>query len=188
MRQLSMVLFLALAVSASAQTTPMTTEQLQTLKTHVTTSGDLNSLPNNSDGDTTRAALLNASASPVFWVWKQRITRDEVTGEQSDAATNFDWTAFIARSAGERDAFMNIWDENEAVNPSRLNVRQAFTDIFSGAGGAGNRTHFAAIARRQATRFERLYATGTGSTGAPGQAVVVGPVTTTTVQQARELP
>jgi hypothetical protein len=43
-------------------------------------------------------------------------------------------------------------------------VRQAFADIFSGAGNAAlNRTHLDVVARRKATNTEKLYATGTGA-------------------------
>jgi hypothetical protein len=67
-----------------------------------------------------------------------------------------------------------------AVNPSLANVRQAFADIFSGgtAPAPANRTHLLAIARRQATRAERLFATGTVSTATPGFFTFEGAVTT----------
>jgi hypothetical protein len=64
---------------------------------------------------------------------------------------------------------------NNVVNPSLPQVRQAFLDIFSGAGNAAlNRAHLAVVGRRKATRLEQVFAVGTGSTADPAVMGVEG--------------
>ena len=114
------------------------------------------------------AAAYNAAASPDFWIWRAKVTKEEYVNNTSQDATVFDWTVFIGRSQGERDAFGQIFmNVGQSVNPSLPQVRQAFADIFSGAGGASVRTHMLATSRKKVTIFGKLYATGTGSTGSP---------------------
>jgi hypothetical protein len=128
--------------------------------------------------------LLNATASPDFWVWRTWVTKDEYVASESVDATTFNWTGegFIGRSQGERDAWRELFSSSgrgaAGVNPSLPNVRQAFTDIFSGATAPApaNRTHMATVSRRKASRFEQVFATGTGSTGSPATMAAEGPV------------
>ena len=108
------------------------------------------------------------------------------------SGTTFNWTGagFITRAQGERDAWRELFDVDGWVNPSLTNVRQAFADIFSGgtAPAPANRTHLLAVARRKASRIEKLYATGTGSTGSPGTLVFEGTVTPSEIIAAYTLP
>jgi hypothetical protein len=123
------------------------------------------------------AQMYNALANPVFWGWRSSVTKDELVNSVGPDGTTFTWVGngFITRSVGEQAAFREMFDVNGAVNASRVNVRNAFGDIFSGTGNAlANRTHLLAVARRQATRVERLFATGTGSIATPGTFVVEG--------------
>ena len=144
--------------------------QLATLKTHITSNGDTNALyvAGNLAG---LADLLNAPASPDYWVWRTRVTKDELVGSVSIDGTTFSWTGagYITRSQGERDALSTLFDSTGAVNPSIASVRQAFVDIFSGATSPApeNRTHLATVSRRKATRTEKLYAVGSGTTASP---------------------
>lgn len=114
------------------------------------------------------AAAYTVIASPAFWIWRANVTKTEYVNATSVDATVFDWTVFIARSQGERDAFGQIFmNAGQSVNPSLTQVRQAFADIFSGAGGLSVRTHMLATSRKQTSVFGKLYATGTGSTASP---------------------
>jgi hypothetical protein len=64
------------------------------------------------------------------------------------------------------------------------------TDTFSGAlGGQGQATRDAldALYRRTATRGERLYATGAGTTVSPGVLVYEGNISTGDITDARNL-
>lgn len=127
------------------------------------------------------ANAFNLFATPDFWVWRTRVTKDELVTSVSVDGTTFSWTGtgFITRSQGERDAWRELFSAEGTVNPSLANVRTAFTDIFSGgtAPAPANRTHLATVARRRATRLERLFATGTGSTASPGLLVIEGVLT-----------
>jgi len=76
-----------------------------------------------------------------------------------DVLNVVNWTEFIGRSQGERDAFRMMFMGTQGVNPSRSNIRQGFLDIFSGPGGATTRVALTALAKRKMTRAERLFAT-----------------------------
>jgi hypothetical protein len=164
--------------------------QLSTLKTWLTANA-------NGQTDEAAAALLNANASPDFWVWRTKVTKSEYVNSTSIDATVFSWTGtgFITRAQGERDAWREMFNGREEVNPTLAQVRTAFTDIFSGgtAPAPANRTHLATVSRRKATVAEKLYATGTGSTASPavlafdatGVTYAEGLITTTNVSEAR---
>lgn len=155
----------------------LTDAQKATLKTHITGNSDTNALYLSGDLQGL-VALLNADASPDFWVWRSAVSKDELTGTTSGDGTTFNWTGagYITRAQGERDAFDAIFNRDGAVNPSMTTVRQAFADIFSGATAPApaNRTHLLTIARRKATRLEKVFATGTGSTASPAVMGVEG--------------
>jgi hypothetical protein len=141
------------------------------------------------------AAAYNLTASPAFWVWRASVSKSELVTSIGPDATTFNWTGngFITRSVGEQTAWRELFNGTDSVNPSLANVRQAFSDIFSGTGNAAaNRTHLLAVARRQARRWERVLASGTGSTASPGVLgvgvggdVLEGEISPDQVQQAR---
>lgn len=124
--------------------------------------------------DQSIANFYNQMSVPDFWVWRTSVAQSEYTGEVSVDGTSWSWTSYIGRSQGERDGWRELFTEtgtalggSRSVNPSRANVRQGVADIFSGAGGAAQRTHLLAISRRKSSRVETLFATGTGSTASP---------------------
>jgi hypothetical protein len=167
----------------------LTSPQLAALKAAILADGALSPLPNNSDGNTAIAAAFNLPAAPDFWVWRRSVTKDELVGSTSVDGTTFSWTGtgFITRSQGERDAFNAMFDSSGSVNPANASIRQAFTDIFSGntAPAPANRTHLTTVSRRKATRGEKLFATGTGSTASPAVMAVEGALSYQDVEQAR---
>jgi len=156
----------------------LTTAQRTTLRNSITGNVDApGSAQFYTDGNTEAlAALYNVPST--FWVYKTSVSKAELTNTASVDATVFNWTGagFITRSVGERDAWRELFDADGYVNPSLPQVRQAFTDIFSGATAPApaNRTHLSAVSRRLASKAERLFATGTGSTASPGTLVVEG--------------
>lgn len=168
----------------------MTSAQLATLKADILASPDLASKPATADGNAAIAALYNATAAPDFWVWRTKVTKDELVGSTSVDNSTFNWTGsgYITRTQGERDAFNAIFDATGSVNASRASVRQAFADIFSGstAPAPANRAHLLAVARRKATRLEKLFATGVGSTAAPAVLGVEGNAAAADIEQARQ--
>lgn len=131
------------------------------------------------------AAYYNESDSPAYWVWRTNVSLTEVTDLPSQDATVFSWTALIARSVQEILVWQDMF-KNGYVNPSKDNIRQGFADIFSGNQNSApaQRTHLLTVARRLATRAERLFATGTGSTGSPGTMAVEGNLTPSDVGYA----
>lgn len=146
----------------------MTPEQLTTLRADIAANPDLLALYNAGD----RAGLAdayNAAASPVFTVYKSALSRHDILTGTSADGTTFTWTggAYITRSQGERDAFREMFNSTGTVNPALPSIQSAFNDIFSGAGGAVNRTHIAAMSRRGATRLEKVFAVGLGTNQNP---------------------
>jgi hypothetical protein len=113
------------------------------------------------------AAAYNLLASPSYWVWRTRVTAQEIYETVTADGTSWSWTIYIARSVGERDAWRELTSVTGFINPSLPNTRQGVADIFSGAGGAAQRTHLLAIGRRPSRRIEKLSASGAGSTAAP---------------------
>lgn len=130
----------------------------------------------NPRNDTELTRLYNLPST--FIVWRTLVTESEITRNTSAEATTWSWTAYIARSQGERDAWARMFNGVQSVNPSLLNVRNAFADIFSGAPGAAQRTHLQAVCKRPALRTEALFATGTGTTTTPGLLGWEGSITT----------
>lgn len=163
--------------------------QYATLKADILANSELNTQPNTSDGNAAVAALYNVAAGPDYWVWKTRTTKDDLVAKLGPDGTSFAWTGtgYITRSQGERDAFNAIFDSSGAINPSIASIRQAFADIFSGgtAPAPANRTHLLAVSRRKATRVEKLYATGAGTTAAPSLMAFEGTLTGHDVDAAR---
>lgn len=169
----------------------MTNAQLLLLRADIAADPILNAKPNTSDGAFDIAAAMNLAAALDFWVWRTAVPKNEFTNNTSVDGTTFTWVGngFITRSAGEQTAWSQIFNGTNQVNPSLANVRQAFADIFSGTGNAAaNRTHLSAIARRKATRAEKLLSTGTGTTVAPGTMGYEGSVSYDDVLAARNLP
>lgn len=169
----------------------VTIAQMQAMKADILADGTLNAQPNTPEGNAVVAALYNATATPDFWVWKSGVSKTDLTNSIGPDGTTFAWTGngFITRSVGELTAWQEIFDAQGMTNPSLANVRQAFADIFSGAGNAAaNRTHLLAVARRRATRLEKLLATGTGSTGSPATMGYEGRIEYWEIEAARLLP
>lgn len=127
--------------------------------------------------DTEVARLYNEAAVPSYWCWRTSVRKNEYTQQTSADGTTFSWVGagFITRSVGERDAWRELFNGggngDGTTNPSLANVRQAFSDIFSGATAPApaNRAHLLAMSRRLATRAEQVFATGAGTSAAPSQ-------------------
>lgn len=167
----------------------MTDAQLQALKADIAADPTLAAVPKTSDGAFDVAAAYNVVAVPDFWVWRSAVSQDEYVNGVGPDGTTFSWTGtgFITRAQGERDAWGAIFSNARGVtNPSQANIRQAFADIFSGntAPAPANRTHLTAVSRRKATRAEKLFAQGTGTTAAPATMAFEGVVSLQDVQAA----
>jgi hypothetical protein len=158
--------------------------QLQSLKTTINGDPALAGQPLTSDGAFAIAAALNVDASPAFWVYRRAIPSAEIGKKVNYVAVAAMTTANLQRVSD----FLRL---NISEFDGRDDVKTFLSDTFSGAlGGQGQATRDALdlMLRRLATRFERIYATGTGSTAAPGTLVLEGPLSYQDVEQARALP
>lgn len=153
--------------------------QYATLKTFILADPALSQVPLGEDGDDLIARALNVVQTPDFWVFKTSVTNEEI-GD----AMNGSEVAGLSSLGMQRLQVLAAYSGG-AQNPSRADRRAAFDAVFNGAGGAITRPALAVLWRRLATRVERLYATGTGSTGAPGTLVFIGPITRQEVAAAR---
>lgn len=160
-----------------------TTAQLQTWKADIIARG-IQAQP-----EATIAATYNANASPDFNVWRSSITEAEIVSTADQSSNFWSWTAYIARSQGERDAWGRMFAIDGSVNPSLANVRQGVNDIFSGSQNSApaQRTFLLNKSRRLATVLEKLLADTSGGNGAaatPAMLTFEGAVTVFDVQAA----
>lgn len=166
-----------LKASAYAMTEP----QLQTLRTAILAEPTL-AADWAAGNDSTVAAFFNEVASPAFVVWKSQVM-------PSDYREALVWTEIDTRSVGQA----RIWewmtmDNTLPIDPSRPNIISGINNAFAGAGAASTRNAMIALCKRNATKFEKLYATGTGSDASPATMALEGPCTSDIVYQARRLP
>lgn len=163
---------------------PLTTAQKQTLKADIIAASDpacqaLEAAPTNSDLAFAVAALYNLTASPDYWAWKTSLTKHEAVSATSVDGTTFSFPQLIARTVQEQFGWQELWNSTLSCNPSLPNVRQGFADVFSGAqaGPTAQRTHLLAMARRKASRVEKLLkSAGDGSTSTPATMGYEGPL------------
>lgn len=145
----------------------MSPAQLQALKASIAAQADPTFLALKAADD--EQGMANFYNQPsTFVVWRTSITEAEIVRTTLGDGTAWSWTAYIARSVGEQNAWGRLC--TAPFNPSLTNVRQAVADIFSGAtnGAPAQRTFLTKIAQRFATLCESLFATGTGTTATPG--------------------
>lgn len=120
---------------------------------------------------------FNALASPTFRVWRSDVRQREI-------ASVFVWTEIDALTNGKA----RIWEWmrlSETLDCGITNIRQGLNDAFSAANST--KTAILAVIKRDATRAEKLYATGTGSEGSPGTLVFIGQITDSDVEKAMRL-
>lgn len=144
--------------------------QLDTLKAAINAETDSEFVGYRTAGSTGQMAeWLSLVASPTYYVRRSTLSRHEILTGTSDDNTTFAWAgaAYIGRTQGERDAFREMFNSTGQVDPWLATIQAAFNDIFSGAGGAGNRTHITAMSRRPARRIEKIFATGAGTKASP---------------------
>jgi hypothetical protein len=158
----------------------LTQAQLLILKNDIIADPVLNAYPNTGDGAYAIAMVYNLQAVPDFTVWKTNVPTEAV--KQGTV-----WTEFIGRSAGERDAYQFMLS-NGWINAADPNIRQGINDIFSGPNGVGTRANLVAIAKRLATRVEKLFATGTGTNASPATMTFEGSLSFQDVLSAKDLP
>lgn len=148
----------------------MTTEQKATLKAYIEADATLNALPRNSDGYLDMARLLNLEATPAFTVWKTSVPVDDIM------RNGMDWTRVDNLTNGKA----RIWDwmtRLGSFNPSKTNVRAGIDAAWVGtAADLSVRASVYAHCKRNATVFEKLFATGAGTDVNPATMVLESPI------------
>lgn len=139
-------------------TVQFTTEQSAVLKAGILADATTATIVANAD-DMAMADWFNAPDPSGRKCWKTVFTKDELLD-------CLNYTALIARSAGERET-LGFMFSSGSVNPSRENVRQGLSDIFSGstAVAINQRASLIVAMQRQMTRAEALIATGPDAQG-----------------------
>lgn len=137
-------------------------QQKAIIKAYIQADPVLSLKPMTSSANGEIALALNGLASPDFIVWKPSVTKAEI---QTDPG--FDWTRVDNLSVGKA----RIWTEmfyTGSVDPSQANIRAGIAAVWVGtAADLAVRASVLALCTRKATIFEKLLATGTGSTGSP---------------------
>lgn len=147
----------------------LTTAQYAALKADILADATLNAFPHNSDGAFEIAKAYNLTAVPDFWVWRTHLPQAEIVNTTTADATVFSWPQFIARTVQEQAGWREMFADGGFIDASKANVRQGFADIFSGATAApvAQRLHLLTVARIKATRIQKLFSAGLGSTASP---------------------
>jgi hypothetical protein len=126
------------------------------------------------------ADWYNADSSPAFVVWKTSVPVANV-----GIAFSSSEVAGLTTANTNRLQVMASYSGG-SFNPSIADVRAGFDSVFNGAGGVNTRAALLALWKRTARRFERLYATGTGSDASPAQLVVEGTLDGSHIGEALE--
>lgn len=126
------------------------------------------------------ATFFNQASSPAFTVWKTSVPIAQV-----GTAMNSNEVAGLTTANTNRLQVMAAYSGG-AFNPSIADVRAAFDNVFSGAGGVNTRTALLVLWKRIATRFEKLYATGTGTDQSPALLVIEGSIDADHIGEALE--
>jgi hypothetical protein len=173
--------------------------RLAALKADILANSDLNTKPNNGDGDYEIAALYNLPKSPDYWVWNSRVSTDVIMDAINWAAltpvdvpdTTQLWSNRLQLCLA-KTSLLGLALKRDYVDASKVNIRSGLQDVLSavpsGVGGANNSAGWTAVKTamaRKATRGEALFATGTGSAANPATAVIEGFIQPSDVTAAR---
>ena len=157
----------------------LTPAQMATLKANIIADAAFNGLPLNTDGAVTIANAYNLAAAPAFTVWKTNVPIVEV-------GRAFNGAELAGLTTGNQTRLQTIAQYLSAgVNPSLIDNRQFFDDVFSGAGGNTTRPKLLTLWKRLALRIEKLFATGTGSDASPATLTWEGQISYADVEAAR---
>lgn len=171
----NLIAVVVLAVSSLPAMAELTTAQYQTLATHIRANTDpavVAALAGRVDN--VIAEWYNGVGSCVIW-------RNAV--RPSEYREAIVWSVVDGLTAGKREVF--VWMTQGLTIPidaTKPNIRQGIADVF----GAGSATGIAlvALSKRNASRFEDIWATGTCTTQTPGAIPTEGPLQVNDVSRA----
>lgn len=154
------ILIVALCIFAS-NAFALDAAQKQTLQTAALAEPSIQSCLTDGN-DICVANWFNEASS--FTVWRTVLLKKTIT--ESDA---FAFALVDGLTVGKRDEWTNFIFDEGRCNPSRLNVREGFLDVWSGtAAKTAVYNAIIALSKRLATNAERILASGTGSDADPG--------------------
>lgn len=165
----------------------LTAPQLAALKADIAADQDLAGLPQNADTAFDIARIYNAPSPTPYFVWRREVSAREIMGN------GFIWPRVKTMSGAE----FQVWDlmtRLDFINPSFDQVRAGIMDAFpSNPGDQTMRLAIFSHCQKQATRAERLFATGAGTTTnhsgvGPATSALTEPITPDEVAAARSLP
>jgi hypothetical protein len=160
---------------------PLTTAQLTTLKAAIAAETDPAFVVARTNGQTSlMAGFFNADSTFIVW-------RKSVQTAMIGATVNY--VAVESMTDINRAKIQPFYTLNPVQFEPTADKRTYWDNTFSGAlGGQGQATRdaLAALWRRAATRGEKLFATGTGSTASPGTLVFEGTISDADISAALE--
>ena len=148
---------------------PFTTAQLQTLKAAIAAETDPVFVSDRIAGNTgAMGEFFNLDST--FVAWKTSVPITEI-GDAINA------TELVGLTTGKLQQLQTISDySGGTINPSKIDRRSAFDQVFSAASGTITRPALLALWKRFAKRGEKVFATGAGTDVAPGNLVWEGSV------------
>lgn len=151
----------------------LTDAQIATFKTAILAETDPTLVSLRTAGATGAMADWYNAAS-TFIVWKTRVTEQEITSLTSDEGTTWSWPLFIGLTVQKQNGWARMFNGTYSINAALAQVRSGLGEIFNAPGESAQRTHMLAMGKRPATRGEKIFATGTGTTATPGTLVFEG--------------
>jgi aspartokinase len=148
----------------------LTAPQTQTLADDLTANTDPVVVAALAAGENnTLVSWYNGQASPDFYLWRTRMAVQEMREE------HYDWSEVVSQLTTNELLSLRELTNQEALDPSRPTVRDAFAAIFSGPQTVNTRTSLLAAAKRTGTNAQQLFADTSGGDGqeaTPATAVV----------------
>ena len=170
----------------------LTQDQLTRLRDDIAAHPVWGTVPQNGNNAYTIAEAYNLPATPDFWVYRTALGKREIYEETSPEGTVWNWDTWMAQTATERDAWVEMFNTTVAViNPSLAQARNGINTIFKGTTGpvVAQRTHLNAMYRRLASAAEKLFVTsGAGTTSSPGLMGYEGDISMSDVEQCWAIP
>lgn len=173
------LIFVALVVTA-ARAAPLTDAQLATFRSALQAESDPELVGYRVNGQTTLiAAWYNRDAAPTFVVWRNEVKAEEIGNAWS--GTDIDGMSALNM---QRLQLLLASAPSGIFDMSRADRRAGFENPFGTNVNNASRVAMNAVWKRFASRVERLFATGTGSTASPGVLVFTGPLSESDVTRA----
>lgn len=179
-----------------------TPDQVNAIKVAISSDPTMSTAPAGSDGSDAIARLFNV-VDPAFFVYRPTVSaaavKNAIDWNNLTVADPPDSTVFYTnRVLVCQSRQMNLDIQlvgQEIVECGYANIRRAFQDaLVNVPAGAGNTILQAGwsavkvVFTRNATRIEKLLATGTGTAASPANLAYIGPIDYQTIDEIRNTP